>query len=103
MCITRRVAPLIRSYRHESNSVQRKKLTPPQVAKMLGVNCDKVLGWIRRGELRAVNVAANPNGRPRYRIDADDLRAFENQRSLTPKSPTRTRRQRKKQNVIKYF
>ena len=43
-------------------------LTPPQVAKRLGVNPDKVLHWIRKGELHAVNVTVKPGGRPKYRI-----------------------------------
>ena len=43
-------------------------LTPPQVARRLGVNPDKVLSWIRSGELSAVNVTTKPGGRPKYRI-----------------------------------
>jgi hypothetical protein len=31
-------------------------LTPPEIAKILRVKVDKVLDWIRRAELRAVNV-----------------------------------------------
>lgn len=40
-----------------------KSVTPPQVAKMFGVNAGKVVGWIRSGELRAVNIAAKTSGR----------------------------------------
>ncbi len=35
----------------------RTKLTPPEVAKAWGISPEKVLAWIRSGELRAVNVA----------------------------------------------
>jgi len=32
-------------------------LTPPQAARLLGVNADKIRAWIASGELRATNVA----------------------------------------------
>ncbi len=32
-------------------------MTPPAVAKRLGVNAEKVRGWIHSGELRAVNLS----------------------------------------------
>lgn len=44
------------------------RLTPPRVAKELGVSPDKVLGWIRCGELKTINVAADQRKRPRYVI-----------------------------------
>lgn len=59
-------------------------LTPPEVAKLLRVSHEKLLGWIRRGELAAVNVG-NGN-RPRFRINPDDLDAFLNQRKVQPPS-----------------
>ena len=43
-------------------------VTPPRLAKRLAVSPEKVLGWIRRGELRAVDVADKQGGRPRWRI-----------------------------------
>ena len=61
-------------------------LTPPQVARRLGVNPDKVLRWIRSGELSAVNVTTKPGGRPKYRIAAADLDTFKNRRSPQPRS-----------------
>jgi excisionase family DNA binding protein len=66
-------------------------LTPPQVAKMLSVNPDKVLNWIRKGELQAVNVTAN-GGRPKYRIASADLEAFKLRR--TPRAKVKTKRAR---------
>ena len=56
-------------------------LTPPQVARRLGVNPDKVLSWIRSGELPAVNVTTKPGGRPKYRIAPADLDTFRTRRS----------------------
>lgn len=49
-------------------------LTPPELAKEWGISSDKVLGWIRSGQLKARNVS---NGtRPRYNISRDDLKLF---------------------------
>lgn len=63
--------------------IERRKLTPPEVAEMWGVSNDKILAFIRSGELRAIN-AATPgrSQRPRYLIDLDDLADFERRRSL---------------------
>jgi excisionase family DNA binding protein len=55
-------------------------VTPAAVADRYGVGVDKVLRWIAAGELRALNVAASPEGRPRWRIDLADLAAFEERR-----------------------
>ena len=77
-------------------------LSPPQVAKRLAVDAHKVIGWIRRGELRAVNVAADTEGRPRYRISPADLAVFEASRMVGP-TPKVTRRRRKDQNITEFF
>ncbi len=65
--------------------------TPPQVAHRYGVNADKVRGWIRAGEMRAINVAMNMAGRPRYVVTPEALAAFERYRSVTPAADTRAR------------
>jgi excisionase family DNA binding protein len=81
---------------------QRTKVTPPQVAERLGVSADKVLLWIRSGELRAVNVATRLDGRPRWRVDLADLMAFEERRSAVPaRSAPRCRK--KQDAVIEFF
>lgn len=76
-------------------------ITPPQYACRLGIKPDKVLAWIRSGELRAINVATNAHGRPRWRIPAEAILAFESARTSRPtaKSP----RQRKRTDVINFF
>ena len=57
-------------------------ISPPEVAKRYGVSTRKVIGWIDRGELVALNLAENPNGqRPRYRVRLADLEAFEQRRA----------------------
>jgi hypothetical protein len=68
--------------------------TVPEVARRYRVGQDKVRGWIRRGELAAVNTAAVLCGKPRWVITPDALAAFEKLRAggPTPK-PSRSRRQ----------
>ncbi|HAA50434.1 MAG TPA: DNA-binding protein [Planctomycetaceae bacterium] len=70
------------------NDQEREKLTPPQLARKLGVGTEKVLGWIRTGELRAINGATKPGGRPRYLIDQADVELFEAARRVVPKKPS---------------
>ena len=80
------------------------KLTPVQIAKRYGVSADKVRGWIYSGELRAINVATRPGGRPRYAIDEADLLEFESRRQVQPQeNPPRSRRTKAPGNVIEFF
>jgi hypothetical protein len=44
----------------------KKYLTPPELGKLWGVGGDKVLALIHSGPLRAVNLAVNGTGRPRF-------------------------------------
>jgi hypothetical protein len=55
--------------------------SPPQLAKRWGVAHEKVLILIKTGQLRAVNLAVNPKGRPRYRIFSAEVQRFEEARS----------------------
>jgi len=78
-------------------------LTPPEVARRLRVNRDKVLGWIRDGELVASDVSSRPgSGRPRWRIDPRNLELFLQRRQCggAPKSP---RRRKRDPNVKEFF
>lgn len=70
-------------------------LTPPQYAARLGVPPDKVVAWIRRGELQAMNMAESPNGeRPRFRISPQAIEDFERLRAVVP-APKPIRRNRR--------
>jgi transposase len=82
--------------------LKRTKLTPPMIARRFGVSADKIVAWIRSGELRGVNVAAKSNGRPRYVVDEADLAAFELRRTAKPKEAA-TKRRKANQNVIQFF
>jgi excisionase family DNA binding protein len=67
-------------------------LNPEEIAKQLRVSHDTVLEWIRRGQLKASNLASG--SRPRYVVTPDELAAF--LKSRQPEPPRlRTRRPRK--------
>ena len=80
----------------------RKYITPPQVAKQLGVHVDNVRTWIHSGELRAADFSKT-SGRPRWRIALDDLESFVASRSTSP--PPKSRRQQRHRNpdVIEFY
>lgn len=73
----------------EPPAPQTEALTPPQIAKQLRVSHDKVLDWIRRGELKASNLATG--ARPRYVVTPDELAAFLKRRE-PQQPPSRGRR-----------
>jgi excisionase family DNA binding protein len=50
-------------------------LAPPKIAKQLSVTSERVLGWIRSGRLRAINISEGLV-KPRFRVSEDDLQAF---------------------------
>ena len=76
--------------------------TPPELAKRWRVQPAKILGWIRNGTLRAVEVPAHPGGRPRFRVPADAVVEFEQKRSVRPPvKPARRRRQPAE--IIRFF
>jgi hypothetical protein len=75
--------------------------TPNQLARRYGIGIHKVLGWIRSGELRAVNVAQDAARRPQWSILPEDLAAFENRRRAAP--VVKPARRRKNAAVIEFF
>lgn len=78
-------------------------LSPPQVAERFTVDTHKVLGWIKRGELRAINVASTTGSRPRFRVSPSDLAAFEAARSAMPQPKVSRIRRRKDPSIIEFF
>jgi excisionase family DNA binding protein len=61
-----------------------------------GVSEGTVLGWIKRGELKALNVGRRPGAKkPRWRITQQALEQFELARTRTP-PPRRARRRKKR-------
>ena len=77
-------------------------LTVPEVARVLRVRRSKVLGWIRKGKLKALNVTEQ--GRPRYRIYRHDLAAFTSLQAAvqSPPPPRRSPRRRSLPPVPEY-
>ena len=55
--------------------------TPKEVARLRRVRVSKVMGWIRRGELEAINHADGRMGRPRWKISREALELFDRARS----------------------
>ncbi|MBN1591375.1 MAG: helix-turn-helix domain-containing protein [Pirellulales bacterium] len=71
-----------------------KYLTPPAAAKLLGVTPERVIGWIRAGALRAINLSEGAL-RPRFRIAPDDLDDFLRAREVVTRPKPQRRRRRK--------
>jgi hypothetical protein len=76
-------------------------LTPPQVAKMMGVKPDKVLHWIHAGILPAINVATKEGGRPQYAVTPTGLDIFTTRRSTRP--PVKVKRARRQPEPCETF
>jgi hypothetical protein len=86
--------------------LQRRNLTPPDIAKQLGVATGKVLGWIRTGELKALNLANRGCRRPRYSVSPEALEEFERARAVVPNCDAGKKRRLRRQNksaVKNYF
>jgi hypothetical protein len=66
------------------------------IAETLHIDPMKILGWIRSGELRAIDISERKGGRPRWRIPRESWDAFcaarSNQATLPPPRATRRRR-----------
>ena len=91
---------------HRTPHPDRRKLSVPMVARMLGVAEHKILYWIHSGELKATNLARTVHGRPRYAIDRDDIADFERARQVVPDasvSDTRKLRRRRPGTVKDFF
>jgi len=73
---------------------------PRDLALRWGVCVDKVLNFIRSGELRAFNVASRSSRRPQYRILVESVRQFEEQTRAAaipeaPAPPAHSRRRKR--------
>ena len=75
--------------------------TVRDVALRYRVGEDKVRGWIRRGELRAVNTQAARCARPRFVVTPDALYEFERRRAIGPTA--RPQRRRRRPEAIDYY
>jgi hypothetical protein len=78
-------------------------LTPPQLARLWGCKPDTIRALIDSSQLRAVNIAKKPGGRPRWRITPSAICEFENARAAKPKVLPARRRRKKQADVINFF
>jgi len=78
------------------------RLTPPGLARELGVSPEKIVGWIKRGELAAANLAATTSGRPRWSIARADVEIFLQRRAACPGMPAR-RKRKASRDLIEFF
>jgi excisionase family DNA binding protein len=76
-------------------------LTTADAAKLLRVSEDKIRGWIRTGELAAVNTAGPRSGKPRFVILPHAIEQFLVARSATP--PPQPPRRKKRTKEVDYF
>jgi hypothetical protein len=78
-------------------------LTVPQFARRYQVSPDKIRAWIRKGELRAVNVASRRFGRPRLIITPVALAEFERGRQAEVPDAPKARRKRVPKGTIDFL
>jgi excisionase family DNA binding protein len=77
--------------------------TVREICKRYSVAEHTVLGWIRSGELKALNVGRTPGTKkPRWRITAEALATFELLRTTTPPPPW-TRRRKRSPEVVEFY
>ena len=84
-------------------ATKKTKFSPPEIAADYGISPEKVISWIRSGELRAIDASTRRGGRPRYLIDIEDLKAFEARRASTPPPKSRQRRKRQSDGIISFY
>ena len=76
--------------------------TADDVARILGVGIEIVLGHIRAGRIAAMNVGLGAT-RPRWRITDEALAQFTAARTASPRPATRPKRKTKNAGVIAFF
>lgn len=57
-----------------------------------GISAEIIIGFIKRGELLAIDISANRGGRPRFLIDEKDIADFEQRRRVVTETPVTPRR-----------
>src|SRR5262249_54717748 len=79
--------------------------TPAELARLLRVSPDRIRGWIKAGELGAIDTARLRCGRPRYVILPRHLEEFERRRraATTATKPTPRRRRCRETAEIDFY
>jgi excisionase family DNA binding protein len=73
------------------------------VCKRFGVGEHTVLAWIHGGELQAINVSRRLGGKPKWRVTAEALQAFELLRSARPLEPCAKQRRKSATDVVQFY
>lgn len=74
-----------------------------EVKERFGVGEHTVLGGIKSGELKAINVARGTGKRPKWRITAEALASWELSRESGPPAPKPTRRRKSNGAVLNFY
>jgi hypothetical protein len=78
--------------------------TVQDIRRRYAVTVHTVLGWIRSGELPAVNVGRRPGAKkPRWRITQQALEAFELRRAATHTPRQTPARRKQSPDVIEFY
>lgn len=62
-------------------------VTPSEIAERFACKPETVVGWIKSGELLAIDIARHGSMKPRYRVSPEALATFELVRSVVPRAP----------------
>ena len=80
-----------------------KRYTPPELGRIWGVKPEKVVAFIRSGELRAFNIASQGSSRPRFLIAQEAIEEFERRRAARPLVRIERRPRQGLPKVIEFF
>jgi hypothetical protein len=75
--------------------------TVREVARLLRVSKDKILAWVKAGQLRGYNTSPARCAKPRYVILPDDLNKFLLGRQVGP--PPKPPRRKRRTTLVDYF
>jgi hypothetical protein len=84
------------------SNATRQYFRPPELARRWGVSDDKVIRFIKSGELEAIDLSTERNKRPRYAVSREAVESFELRRQVSP-APKPQRRKRQSQDVVEFF
>jgi hypothetical protein len=76
--------------------------TVAALARRWRVGQSKIRDFLRRGELVGFSVAANPAGKPQWRVSVAEVEKFEQRRTSAP-PPRPARRRRKRTTTIDFY
>ena len=83
--------------------ITERTLSPQEIAKRHRVGVEKVINWIKKGELSAFDVGTvRGSQRPRFRVTESALENFEKNRTVVA-PPPRARRRRRDTSIREYF